>query len=76
MRTDTAKLKVQAWLAEPSKAEDFDPALKINTAWWQKTLTAANREAEVPPAVDGRLSRKAIFQIASLGMHEPQVART
>lgn len=76
MRTDTAELKAPAWLAEPSKAEDFDPALKINTDWWQKTLTAANREAEVPPTIDGRLSRKAIFQIASRGIHEPQVART
>lgn len=76
MRTDTTGLKAPEWLTEAPQGEEFDPPLGINTTWWHKTLSSANLQAEAPPAVDGRVSRSAIFQIASHGIHEPQVARS
>lgn len=74
MRTDTTALAAPAWLADAS-SEGFDTPIKINTAWWKKTLTDAGLAPECPPAVDGRLRRSGIFSIASGGVQSEIVAR-
>ncbi|WP_347876819.1 8-oxoguanine DNA glycosylase OGG fold protein [Rhodococcoides fascians] len=74
MRTDTDALPVPEWLAVAS-SEGFDSAIRVNTQWWERVLSQAGLEAELPPSVDGRLKRSDIFHLASRCTDDPEVAR-
>ncbi|MBY6676511.1 hypothetical protein HQ314_06250 [Rhodococcus sp. BP-332] len=75
MRTDTTTLTVPEWLAEAS-TDGFDTAIRINVKWWEKTLTRAGLEREMPPVVDGRLRRSDIFRLAEGGIGSEETARS